>query len=48
MTQFKTALFSKTKYVGDSIILTAAINALPIEYKYVDIICLPDDERDSY
>jgi heptosyltransferase-3 len=45
MTQFKTALFSKTKHIGDSIILTAAINALPIEYKYVDIICLPDSEQ---
>lgn len=38
------ALFIKTKNIGDSIILTAAISALPKTFKYVDVICLPDSK----
>ena len=34
----------KTKNIGDSIILTSAISALPKEYRYVDIVCLPESE----
>ena len=44
MKNFKTALFSKTKHIGDSIILTSAIAALPSEFKYVDIICYPESK----
>jgi heptosyltransferase-3 len=45
MEKNKTALFIKTKNIGDSIILTSAIAALPNEYQYVDIICLPDSKE---
>lgn len=38
----KSALFLKTKHIGDSIILTASINALPEDYGSVDILCLPE------
>lgn len=38
----KTALYIKTKNIGDSIILTSSISALPNNYKYIDIICLPE------
>jgi heptosyltransferase-3 len=38
------ALFIKTKNIGDSIILTAAISALPKTFRYVDVICLPDSK----
>jgi ADP-heptose:LPS heptosyltransferase len=38
----KTALFIKTKNIGDSIILTSSINALPEDYIYIDVICLPE------
>ncbi len=38
----KTALLIKTKHIGDSIILTSTINALPKEFKFVDIIVFPD------
>ena len=41
-TQTKQALFLKTKNIGDSIILTASISALPKDYRYVDIICFPE------
>lgn len=34
----KLALFLKTKHLGDSVILTSAINALPEDYQ-VDIVC---------
>jgi ADP-heptose:LPS heptosyltransferase len=40
----KTALFLKTKNIGDSIILTSSIAALPKAFKYVDIVCLPESE----
>ena len=40
----KTALFLKTKNIGDSIILTSSIAALPKTFKYVDIVCLPESE----
>jgi heptosyltransferase-3 len=40
----KKAIFLKTKNIGDSIILTSAINALPEDYKYVDIVCF-DESR---
>jgi len=40
----KTALFLKTKHIGDSIILTSSIAALPSEIATVDIICF----RESY
>jgi heptosyltransferase-3 len=45
MEKNKTALFIKTKNIGDSIILTAAIAALPDEYQYVDIVCLPESKE---
>ena len=38
----KTALFLKTKNIGDSIILTSSILALPKAFKYVDVMCLPE------
>jgi heptosyltransferase-3 len=38
----KTALFLKTKNIGDSIILTSSIAALPKTFKYVDVMCLPE------
>ena len=37
-------MFLKTKNLGDSIILTSAISALPKDYQYVDIVCLPESE----
>ena len=37
-------MFLKTKNIGDSIILTSAISALPRDYRYVDIVCLPESE----
>ena len=40
----KQALFLKTKNIGDAIILTASIAALPLSYRFVDIICLPHSE----
>ena len=40
----KTALFLKTKNIGDSIILTSSIAALPKAFKYVDVMCLPESE----
>ena len=40
----KTALFLKTKNIGDSIILTSTIAALPKTFKYVDVVCLPESE----
>lgn len=39
----KSALFLKTKHIGDSIILTSAIEALPAEY-LVDILCFKESE----
>ncbi len=41
----KSALFLKTKNIGDSIILTSSIAALPKTFKYVDVVCLPESER---
>ena len=38
----KQALFLKTKNIGDSIILTASISALPKDYRYVDVLCFPE------
>ena len=40
----KTALFLKTKNIGDSVILTSSIAALPKTFKYVDVVCLPESE----
>ena len=40
----KQALFLKTKNIGDAIILTASIAALPVTYRFVDIVCLPHSE----
>jgi len=40
--QYKQALFLKTKNIGDSIILTASISALPKEYRHIDIVCFPE------
>ena len=40
----KQALFLKTKNIGDAIILTASIAALPLSYRFVDVVCLPDSE----
>jgi heptosyltransferase-3 len=42
--KIKQALFLKTKNIGDSIILTSAISALPKDYRYVDVVCLPESE----
>ena len=42
--KIKQALFLKTKNIGDSIILTSAISALPKDYQYIDIVCLPESE----
>ena len=40
----KKALFLKTKNIGDAIILTATIAALPLSYRFVDVVCLPHSE----
>jgi heptosyltransferase-3 len=40
----KKAIFLKTKNIGDSIILTSAIKALPEDYKYVDIVCFSESK----
>ena len=40
----KQALFLKTKNIGDSIILSASIAALPKDYRYVDVICFPESK----
>jgi ADP-heptose:LPS heptosyltransferase/glycosyltransferase involved in cell wall biosynthesis len=37
-------LLIKTKNIGDSIILTSAINDVPINFKYIDVICLPESK----
>lgn len=39
----KLALFLKTKHIGDSIILTSAVEALPDEY-LVDVLCFKESE----
>jgi heptosyltransferase-3 len=39
----KLALFLKTKHIGDSIILTSAIEALPRDY-LVDVLCFKESE----
>jgi heptosyltransferase-3 len=44
VTRDKQALFLKTKNIGDAIILTASIAALPVSYRFVDVICLPHSE----
>ena len=36
--------FLKTKNIGDAIILTASIAALPASYRFVDVVCLPHSE----
>ncbi len=40
----KRALYSKAKHIGDSVILTSAIAALPEEY-VVDVLCFKDSEQ---
>ena len=40
----KVALFIKTKNIGDSIILTSAIESLSNEFEYVNVVCLPESE----
>ena len=45
MKKNKIALFLKTKNIGDSIILTSAIAALPEEYEFVDVVCLPESKE---
>lgn len=40
----KKAIFFKTKNIGDSIILTSAIRALPENYKFVDIVCFVESK----
>jgi ADP-heptose:LPS heptosyltransferase/glycosyltransferase involved in cell wall biosynthesis len=40
----KVALFVKTKNIGDSIILTSAIESLSNEFEYVNVVCLPESE----
>jgi heptosyltransferase-3 len=42
--KIKKALFLKTKNIGDAIILTASIAALPASYRFVDVVCLPHSE----
>ncbi len=44
MTNLKRALFIKTKHLGDSVILTSAIEALPDEW-VVDVFCYPDSKE---
>ena len=44
VTRVKQALFLKTKNIGDAIILTASIAALPLSYRFVDVVCLPHSE----
>ena len=44
VTRAKKALFIKTKNIGDAIILTASIAALPTSYGFVDVLCLPHSE----
>ncbi len=45
MKKNKTAFFLKTKNIGDSIILTSAIAALPEEFEFVDVLCLPESKE---
>lgn len=40
----KTVLFLKAKNIGDSIILTSAINALSDDYQYIDVVCFKESE----
>jgi heptosyltransferase III len=42
--KIKKALFLKTKNIGDAIILTASISALPASYRFVDVVCFPHSE----
>jgi heptosyltransferase-3 len=42
--KIKKALFLKTKNIGDAIILTASIAALPASYRFIDVVCLPHSE----
>ena len=37
----------KTKNIGDSIILTSAINDVPQNFKHIDVICMPES-RDIF
>jgi hypothetical protein len=37
-------LLVKTKNIGDSIILTSAINDVPKNFKHIDVICLPESK----
>jgi heptosyltransferase-3 len=41
----KSALFIKTKNIGDSIILTSAISALSDSYQHIDVICMPGSKE---
>ncbi len=43
ITPHRLALFLKTKHIGDSIILTSAIEALPVDFQ-VDVLCFQDSE----
>lgn len=40
----KRALFLKTKHLGDSVVLTAAIEALPADWT-VDVLCFPESRE---
>jgi ADP-heptose:LPS heptosyltransferase/glycosyltransferase involved in cell wall biosynthesis len=37
-------LLVKTKNIGDSIILTSAINDVPKNFKHIDVVCLPESK----
>ena len=43
----RSILLVKTKNIGDSIILTSAINDVPKNFKHIDVICLPES-RDIF
>lgn len=47
LTNNHSILMIKTKNIGDSIILTSAINDVPQNFKHIDVICLPES-RDIF
>ncbi len=44
LSSHQSAIFIKAKNIGDSIILSSAINAMPKEFRVIDILCLPESE----
>jgi heptosyltransferase III len=45
LTNNHSILLIKTKNIGDSIILTSAINDVPQNFKHIDVLCLPESRN---